>query len=72
MQSIPKQTLKDNSGQDVAIILPIDEYKDLLKLKEDLEDIRAYEEAKADVDDEMIPWEQAKKEMDANRLKLKP
>jgi hypothetical protein len=72
MQSIPKQTLKDNSGQDIAIILPIDEYKDLLKLKEDLEDIRAYEEAKADVDDEMIPWEQAKKEMDANRLKLKP
>jgi PHD/YefM family antitoxin component YafN of YafNO toxin-antitoxin module len=64
----------DENGKRVSIILPIEEYERLIEILEDLEDVRAYDEAKAELErgeDEVIPWEQAKKEIEEERAELR-
>ncbi len=39
--------MTDTQGKKLAIILPIEEYKKLLEQLEELEDIRMYDEVKA-------------------------
>lgn len=63
------------NGERVSVILPIEEYERLLKELEELEDVlaaQAYDEAKAELEpgeDEVIPWEQAKKEREEERAR---
>ena len=63
------------NGERVSVILPIEEYERLLKELEELEDVlaaQAYDRAKAELengDDELIPWEQAKKEIEEERAR---
>jgi PHD/YefM family antitoxin component YafN of YafNO toxin-antitoxin module len=69
------QYVIDENGERVSVILPIEEYERLLEELEELEDIlatQAYDEAKAELErgeDEVIPWEQAKKEIEEERAK---
>lgn len=51
------QYITDSAGHKISVILPIDEY---IELMEDLEDIAAVAELK---DEDTIPWEQVKKEL---------
>jgi hypothetical protein len=51
------QYVTNEKGQRTAVILPIEEYEELL---EDLHVIRVANETK---DDERIPWEQVKTEL---------
>lgn len=51
------QYVTDANGERTAVILPLDEYEDLL---EDLHVIRVAEETK---DEPRIPWEQVKAEL---------
>ena len=51
------QYVTDANGERTAVILPLDEYEELL---EDLHVTRAAEEAK---DEPRIPWEQVKAEL---------
>jgi len=66
----------DENGKRVSIILPIEEYERMVEELEKFEDIlatQAYDEAKAEIErgeDELIPWEQAKKEIGEERAKL--
>jgi hypothetical protein len=56
----------DESGKRVSVILPIEEYEGMLEELEELEDIRAYDEAKAALErgeDEVIPLDQAMREI---------
>jgi PHD/YefM family antitoxin component YafN of YafNO toxin-antitoxin module len=56
----------DESGKRVSVILPIEEYERLIEALEELEDIRAYDEAKAELErgeDELVPWEKVKREI---------
>ena len=56
----------DENGKRVSVILPIEEYERLLQELEELEDIRAYDEAKAALqrgEDEVIPLDQAMREI---------
>jgi hypothetical protein len=48
----------DESGKRTAVLLEIDRYSELLEAQEELEAIRAYDEAKAS-NDEVIPIAQA-------------
>ena len=41
-------------------MVPIEVYKELVELVEDLEDVKAFDEAK---DDERIPWEEVRKQL---------
>jgi hypothetical protein len=52
----------DENGKRVSVILPIEEYERLLEELEEMDDIRAYDEAKAALErgeDEVIPLDQA-------------
>jgi hypothetical protein len=53
------QYVTDANGERTAVILPLDEYEELL---EDLHVIRVAEETK---DEPRIPWEQVKAELES-------
>ena len=59
-----RQYVVDEEGRRKAVLLPIDEYEALLAAAEDLEDIRAADEARAQAG-EPVPWEQVKAELRA-------
>ncbi len=50
----------DENGKRVSVILPVEEYERLLEELEELEDIRLYDEAKAEIEregSEVVPLE---------------
>jgi PHD/YefM family antitoxin component YafN of YafNO toxin-antitoxin module len=56
----------DENGKRVSVILPIEEYERMIEALEELEDIRAYYEAKAELEhgeDTLVPWEKVKREI---------
>lgn len=53
-----EQYLVDEQGTRTAVLLEIERYEELLEAQEELEAIRAYDEAKASRD-EAIPFSQA-------------
>ena len=53
----------DEAGKRVSVILDIEEYERLLGALEDLEDLRAADEALREIErgeDELVPWEQVR------------
>jgi len=63
MVAIREQYLVDEKGERISVLLSIEEYQRILEELEELEAIRAYNEAKA-VHDEAIPFEQAVAEIE--------
>jgi len=61
-----RQFVGNERGEKVAVVLSIDEYEKILEELEDLEDIRACNEAKA-LGETPIPLEQALAENRRNR-----
>ncbi|HEX5701529.1 MAG TPA: type II toxin-antitoxin system Phd/YefM family antitoxin [Rubrobacter sp.] len=64
----------DENGERVSVILPIEEYERLIEELEELDDVKAAEEARREIEtgaDELIPWEQAKREMEEERARSK-
>ena len=57
-----EQYLVDDEGNRKAVVVPISEWKQILELLEELNDIRAYDEAKSRPS-EPIPFEQAVSEI---------
>jgi len=52
----------DENGKRVEVIMPLEEYERMIEELEDLEDVRIYDEAKAEIEregSEPIPLEQA-------------
>jgi hypothetical protein len=62
----PTQFLTNEKGEKVAVVIGIEEYEKLLEELEDLEDIRAYDEAIAS-GETPIPFEQAIAEIKRSR-----
>ncbi len=60
------QFVVNERGEKVAVVISIEEYEKILEELEDLEDIRAYDEAKAS-GETGIPLEQALAEIRRNR-----
>lgn len=58
-----KRFITDGAGNRVAVILDLQEYQQILEAMEELEDIRAYDKAKASKD-ETIPFEQIIREIE--------
>ena len=63
MSANREQFVVDESGKKTAVLIEIDRYSELLEAQEELEAIRAYDEAKASTD-EAIPFAQAIKEIE--------
>ncbi|WP_295544316.1 hypothetical protein [uncultured Thiohalocapsa sp.] len=49
----------DEHANRKAVIIPYPEWQKILEAMEELDDIRAYDRAKADSDDEEVPFDQA-------------
>jgi len=63
MMTTKEQYVVDGNGTRTAVLLEIKQYEELLEAKEELESIRAYDEAKAS-DDEAISFSQATAEIE--------
>jgi PHD/YefM family antitoxin component YafN of YafNO toxin-antitoxin module len=66
--------ITDETGKRRGVILDIEEYERLLEALEDLADLRAADEALREIEsgeDELIPWEQAKREIGEERRRLR-
>jgi len=68
MITLHPEFIIDKKKQPKAVILPLEEWEKILEEIEELEDIRAFDEAKADDKDEIIPFEQAIKELKNSEL----
>lgn len=56
--------LVNEAGERIAVLIDLVEYERLLEALEELESIRAYDSAKANQDDEPIPFDQAVEEIE--------
>ena len=56
----------DENGSRVAVLVDIEQYQQMLEALEELDAIRAFDEAKATAD-EIIPFEQAVREIESGR-----
>ena len=65
MPKAPK-FLTDEHGKKISVVLDIEEYEKMLEELEELEDIRAYDEAKAS-NEPAIPLKQALDEIERKR-----
>ena len=66
-----REFVTDAEGRRTKVILDIEEYEKLLEALEDLEDAREHERVMEDVRagrEELIPWEQAKRELREGRV----
>lgn len=66
MISLNAKYVTDEKGERVGVILSIEDYQRMLGELEELESIRAYDEAKASKG-ETIPFEQATREIEKGR-----
>ena len=60
------QYITDSKGEKISVILPVREYERMLEKLEELDDIKAYDRAKAHKS-EPVPFEQAVKEIELLR-----
>ena len=65
MSTNREQFVIDAGGNKTAVLLDIDRYSELLEAQEELEAIRAFDEAKAS-NEEPIPFAQAIKEIEGS------
>ncbi len=61
-----RQFLVDEKGEKLKVVLAIEEYERMLDQLEELESIRAYDEAKA-AGDEAVPFDEAVREIESSR-----
>lgn len=66
--SIKEQIVVNSKGKQIAVQIPVKQYKKLLELAEEMEDIKAYDKA-VKRKTEFIPFSQAVKELKAKRKK---
>ncbi len=66
--SITEQIVTDKKGKAIAVQLPVNQYKKLLELAEEMEEIKAYDKAMKRKH-HFVPFDQAVKELKAKRKK---
>ena len=64
--SITEQIVTDKKGKAIAVQVPVSQYKKLLELAEEMEDIKAYDKAMKRKHD-FIPFDKAVNELKAKR-----
>jgi hypothetical protein len=62
------QFITDAQGNRTAVIIDLETYQKLIEAQEEIEDIAAYDAAKAEPSD-VIPFDQALAELDAERAR---
>lgn len=67
MITVHQHYLVDEKGQRTAVVVPLNEWEQIVEALEELDDIRAYDEAKKSAPDS-IPFEQAVREIRSGRI----
>ena len=62
----PEYIVDENSNKK-SVVIPFAEWKAIVEEIEELEDIRAYDRAKQEVDDELVPFDEAVLEIRAGK-----
>jgi predicted DNA-binding protein len=63
--------LTDEKGKRVGVILGVEEYEALIEELEDIRDAKEVQVAIRRGEEDVLPWEQAKKEIEAERAELR-
>jgi hypothetical protein len=63
----PEYIVDENSNKK-SVVIPFSEWKEIVEEIEELEDIRAYDRATQQVEDKLIPFDEAIKEIRAGKL----
>ena len=63
----PEYIVDENSNKK-SVVIPLAEWKEIVEEIEELEDIRAYDRAKQQIEDEPVPFDEAIKEIRAGKL----
>lgn len=71
MIHVHPQYIKDTDGKRSFVILPAKEFESMLESLDELEDIRLYDQAKKEGDDERIPMEEAFRMIEEKRKAVK-
>lgn len=66
MLTVHPQYITDKTGKKISVVLPMEEFKNMIEELEELEDIRLYDEAKT-TDEPSIPIDQAFRIIEAER-----
>lgn len=66
MLTVHPQYITDKTGKKISVVLPMEEFKNMIEELEELEDIRLYDEAKT-ADEHSIPIDQAFSIIEAER-----
>lgn len=69
MKALKLQYIEDKLGKKIAVILPIDDYNDMVEQVEELDDIKAYDAAKAS-GEKAVPFDKATREIEKARNDL--
>lgn len=62
MNNVHPEYIVDENFNRKSVVLPYSEWEDIIEEIEELDDIRAYDQAKNETEDEDVPFEQAVKE----------
>lgn len=65
--SVQEEYLVDEAGNRKAVVLPLDAWQQIKEELEELDDIRAYDEARAQPS-EPVPFERAMREVDEGKV----
>ena len=66
MFTVHPQYITDSTGKKISVVLPVKEFKNIMEVLEDMDDIRLYDEAKAD-NEPSLPIDEAFEMIEANR-----
>ena len=69
MINVHPEYIVDENLNRKSVILPYSEWEDIVEEMEELDDIRAYDQAKNETEDEVVPFEQAVKEIEDGNVK---
>ena len=64
----PEYIVDENSNRK-SVVLPYSEWENIIEEMEELDDIRAYDQVKNEIEDEVVPFEQAVKEIEDGIVK---
>ena len=64
MINIHPEYIVDENSNRKSVVLPYSEWENIVEEMEELDDIRAYDQAKNETEDEVVPFEQAVKEIE--------
>jgi formate-dependent nitrite reductase cytochrome c552 subunit len=67
--NIHPEYIVDENLNKKSVVIPYDEWKEVIEEMEELDDIRAYDRAKKEIEDEVLPFEQAIEEIREGKLK---